>query len=133
MDERKRSTVHGITHVLFIIQLPRVAGGTSFTSFQGGPWISAHIDQLTCPSEVNQVVKCALSEPLHKFFLMLIENDNELSDDFRICCSIKDNVQVAVSRIVSNHTNQQMERVIDILLKGVADKVPLETGQYNYD
>ncbi len=32
-------------HIVFIIQLPRVAGGC-FVGFQGGQWLSVHIDDL---------------------------------------------------------------------------------------
>lgn len=125
MDERQRQTIYGVTHVLFIIQLPRVTGGTSFTSFQGGPWTCTHIDQLTCPPGINGVVKHALSLPLNEFFHMLIENDANIPADFKVCGRIKDNVQMAVSRLVSNQTYKQMERMIEILLEEVANEVPL--------
>ena len=129
MDERRRLTVYGVTHVLFIVQLPRVAGGTAFTSFQGGPWTSIHIDELTCPTGANQVVKYALSEPLHQFVNMLVEKDEEIPSEFKVCTRIKDNIQLAVSRIVSAHTYKQMERVIDILLELMPDKAPTELGK----
>ncbi len=35
----------GKCHIVFIIQLPRVAGGC-FVGFQGGKWLSVHIDDL---------------------------------------------------------------------------------------
>ena len=36
----------GVTHVLFIINLPHQVLDSSFVGFQGDPWISAHIDDL---------------------------------------------------------------------------------------
>ena len=34
-------------HIIFIIQLPKIAGGCqNFVGFQGGKWQSAHIDEL---------------------------------------------------------------------------------------
>ena len=129
MDERRRLTVYGVTHVIFIVQLPRVAGGTAFTSFQGGPWTSIHIDELTCPTGANQVVKYALSEPLHQFVNMLVEKNEEIPSEFKVCTRIRDNIQLAVSRIVSAHTYKQMERVIDILLELMPDKASTELGK----
>ena len=122
----------GDTHVLFIVQLPRVAGGTSFTSFQGGSWVSTHIDELTCPEGANKVVNDALTSPLHKFFDMLIQEDSTLPTDFRPCIRVKENVQLAVARIVSQQTYSQMERVIDTLLKLITDFVPPETGKCSF-
>ena len=132
MDERCRPTVCGITHVLFIIQLPRVAGGTAFTSFQGGQWLSVHIDELACSEGANEIIKYALSEPLQKFFNMLIENDRNIPSDFKVCTRIRDNIQLAVSRIISAQTYQQMERVIDILLELISDELPSNLGNQYY-
>ena len=118
IDEGKRKPIRGITYVIFIIQLSRVAGGTSFASFQGGSWISTHIDELTCHSGVKQVLQCAISQPLHKFFHMLIEKDDEVPDEFKVSERIKDNVQVSVSMTISAGTSyQQMESVINTLLQ----------------
>ena len=39
------SSPHAV-HVVFIIQLPRKSGGTNFVGFQGGNWISVHLDDL---------------------------------------------------------------------------------------
>ena len=119
----------GVTHVIFIVQLPRVAGGTAFTSFQGGPWTSIHIDELTCPTGANQVVKYALSEPLHKFFNMLVEKDQEIPSDFKINTRIRDNIQLAVSRIVTAQSYKKMEKVIEILLVLISDEALVNFGE----
>ena len=61
-DEREKSSHlwtrgHGRTHVLFIVHLLRRGGGDddgrlgSFVGFQGGRWLSAHIDDLRTPDE----------------------------------------------------------------------------------
>ena len=39
-------TSSGVVHVVFIIQFPRKSGGTKFVGFQGGKWISVHLDDL---------------------------------------------------------------------------------------
>ena len=39
-------------HIIFIIQLPKVAGGCQhFVGFQGGKWQAVHIDELLESSE----------------------------------------------------------------------------------
>lgn len=43
---------YGITHILFIINLPHQISTSSFVSFQGHPWICAHIDDLR-PTSVD--------------------------------------------------------------------------------
>ena len=116
----------GVTHVLFIVQLPRVAGGTAFTSFQGGPWTSIHIDDTTCPAGVNQIVKYALSEPFHAFFNMLIEKDNEVPSDFKISTRLRDNIQIVVQKIVTAQSYQKMEKLIDNLFELTSSKVSLD-------
>ena len=57
-----KSTVH----VIFIIQLPRQAGGTSFVGFQGGDWLSVHLDDLR-PLRENELsfqsaIQCSIGE-----------------------------------------------------------------------
>ena len=67
-DEREKSS--GKTHVLFIVHLPRGGGGGgdgdsrlgSFVGFQGGKWLSAHIDDLRAPREEA----LSLDDALHK-------------------------------------------------------------------
>ena len=69
-DERERSSHRwtrdsGRTHVLFIVHLPRRGGGDgrlgSFFGFQGGKWLSGHIDDLRAPREAS----LSLDEALH--------------------------------------------------------------------
>jgi hypothetical protein len=130
IDEKNRPQSNGITAVIFIVQLMRISGGTSFTSFQGKPWTCTHIDQLICGEGVNNIVKLAVSEPLHKFFHILIEKGDEVPSDFKICTRLKDCVQIAVSRITSAQTYQQMERVIDILFDAISDHVSINEVTY---
>jgi hypothetical protein len=75
-DERAntdRKYVNGGTHVLFIINLPRQFGetevGTStFVSFQGGAWISAHIDDIRVPLATDLTLENALSASISELF-----------------------------------------------------------------
>ena len=127
INERQRVNISGVTYVVVIIQVPRVSGGTSFTSFQGGSWISTHIDELTCHSGVKQILQCAISQPFHKFFRMLIENNDEVPDEFKVSEKIKDNVQVSVSMTISADTSyQQKESVINTLLRLITSNFDTE-------
>ena len=60
----------GSTHVLFVIHLPRQAETqkSSFVGFQGGSWISAHIDDIRAPSELSLTLDDALSSPISQLF-----------------------------------------------------------------
>ena len=72
-DERAKIESHkgqGLTHVLFVIHLPRQAEtqNSSFVGFQGGSWISAHIDDIRAPSESALTLDDALSSPISQLF-----------------------------------------------------------------
>ena len=61
-NESRKSRVH----VVFIVQLPRKAGGTNFVGFQGGDWLSVHLDDLR-PLKENELsfqsaIQCSISE-----------------------------------------------------------------------
>ena len=74
-DEREkvRHNAQGNTHVLFIVHLPRQGGsidkkGSSFVGFQGGSWISAHIDDIRSSSGAALTLDDALSAPISDLF-----------------------------------------------------------------
>ena len=61
-----KSVCKSTVHVVFIIQLPRKAGGTSFVGFQGGDWLSVHLDDLR-PLRENELsfqsaIQCSIGE-----------------------------------------------------------------------
>ena len=66
---REKKVTEGITHVLFIIHLPR-RGKTSFSfvGFQGGSWISAHIDDIHVQSEAALTLDDALNATISELF-----------------------------------------------------------------
>ena len=77
-DERERALLHkrshhGATHVLFIVNLPRRESDTSrrgskMVGFQGGVWISAHIDDIRQPCKEKLTLEEARSAPIHELF-----------------------------------------------------------------
>ena len=65
-NNSSRSVCKSTVHVIFIIQLPRQAGGTSFVGFQGGDWLSVHLDDLR-PLRENELsfqsaIQCSVGE-----------------------------------------------------------------------
>lgn len=77
-DEREKAKLrqYGSTHVLFIINLPRQKGSSSFVGFQGGSWLSAHIDDIRPPPESALTLNEALSAPISQLFYSGTFNDN---------------------------------------------------------
>ena len=64
----KKSTIH----VVFIVQLPRKAGGTNFVGFQGGNWLSVHLDDLRSPKEnelsFQSAIQCSISDIFNSMY-----------------------------------------------------------------
>ena len=87
-DEREKNkmrheTGEGITHVLFIVHLPRQidAKNSSFVGFQGGSWISAHIDDIRPPLESDLTLNDAQNAPISHLFYngqFLIDEEMEI-------------------------------------------------------
>ncbi len=58
LNKNKIQNRDGVTHVLFIVNLPHQVSSSTFVGFQGNPWISSHIDDLR-PTSSDTI------EPLH--------------------------------------------------------------------
>ena len=78
-DEREKASYcwspdYGSIHVLFIVHLPRRGGDinsgveSSFVGFQGGRWVSAHIDDLRGPNEAAVSLEDAVTVPISSLF-----------------------------------------------------------------
>ena len=59
------SESRNITHVVFIISLPRRRGGTKFVGFQGGMWDCYHMDCLMPPKDALMIIQNALYTPIN--------------------------------------------------------------------
>ena len=66
LNKNKIQNRDGVTHVLFIINLPHQVSSSSFVGFQGDPWISCHIDDLR-PTSSDTI------EPLHAIAMNISE------------------------------------------------------------
>ena len=67
-----------ITHVIFIISLPRKRGGTKFVGFQGGAWECYHMDSLLPLIDPLLTIKYALNTPINDILLDCYTNKTEL-------------------------------------------------------
>ena len=68
LDERTQALTtkpRNITHVVFIISLPRRRGGTKFVGFQGGIWDCYHMDCLMPPKDALMTIQNALYTPIN--------------------------------------------------------------------
>ena len=66
LNKNKFLNRDGVTHVLFIINLPHQVFSSSFVGFQGDPWISYHIDDL-------RPVSCDTIETSHAIAMNISE------------------------------------------------------------
>ena len=92
-DEREKSShlwsaKYGKTHVLFVVHLPRPGEGNSdrmlgsFVGFQGGKWLSAHIDDLRAPSEATLNLQDVLGSSISDLFYSVGNvSSNEQKED----------------------------------------------------
>ena len=80
LDEKTQASqfTKVITHVVFIISLPRRRGGTKFVGFQGGAWECYHMDSLLPPKDSLLTIKCALNTPINDILLECYTNKTEL-------------------------------------------------------
>ena len=107
--------------VLLVIQLPRRAvetPGSSFISFQGGAWISMHMDSLSVPKEgvptVDEVLETSVSE--------LFYGQKECLSDlgsftikatprwYRLCQRLYDCIRSAVAHLTKKHSVEKEDK-----------------------
>ena len=69
-------------HIIFIIQLPKIAGGCQhFVGFQGGKWQSVHIDELLESNEQFPQIEQLANRSVSDLFRSAIpERSNDIED-----------------------------------------------------
>ena len=71
-EDFKETVVHdpsSFGHVVMIIQLPRVVGGCeAFAGFQGGRWLSVHIDELRPPTGHIPAIQFMVDRSMSELF-----------------------------------------------------------------
>ena len=106
----------GCSHIVMIVQLSRVAGGSrEFVGVQGEDWLSVHIDELCPPSEEIPPVEALMDRSVSEIFESALHqpgNNLTVSQVLTSC------VQIAASRIEDDlSTLGRATRRIELLLK----------------
>ena len=146
-------------HIVFLIQLPKIAGGCQkFVGFQGGKWRSVHIDELSESSEqlprIDQLVNRSISDLFMQESAAVSEADddgmevdrdemeemeeNSGSDDpssvaaFDPALILRNCLQAAAARVFDDSAEViRATRRIEILLGLLPEDSSHKTGQYN--
>ena len=112
------------THVAFIVQLPKQAGGTKFVGFQGAQWYSVHIDDLNPPKDISFDLPNAFYHSMSEIFGMgstvnaIAESNPEAMLRFDASRRLHSLIQKAASRLQDNEENSdRTTQRIDLLIK----------------
>ena len=87
---REKSKYQGVTHVLLIVHLPRHTQSRqkknfSFVGFQGGSWVSAHIDDIHVTSRSGITLNDAMSASISQlFYNMPFEQPQEIDPVYAV-------------------------------------------------
>ena len=146
-------------HIAMIVQLPRLVGGCqSFAGFQGGQWISVHIDELHPPSGQIPAIEFMVDRSVSELFDvaptttrtndMEVEEQQEevidiemeavdlassetILDKVDIVSLLRTCVQAAVARIDDESwRSSHSTRRIDVILSLLPDNRSNGTGKY---
>lgn len=94
-------------HIVLIVQLPRLVGGCpTFAGFQGGRWLSIHIDELRPPT--GQI-------PAIQFMV-----DRSVSELFDVAPS--------TTQVDEMEVEEEQEEVTDIDMETTADVSPIDSN-----
>ena len=127
MEERRNapellnlSTIEPV-HIALVVQLPRVAGGCrNFVGFQGGKWMSTHIDELRPPGKHTPSIEQLTDRPISGLFGSGSERQIDMTDSEQMLSVnlLRNCVQAAACRVDNEAgTPERSTQRIEILLK----------------
>ena len=118
MDKDSEEDFTSCSHVLMIVQLPRVAGGyREFVGVQGEEWLSVHIDELCPPSEEIPPIEALLDRSISEIFEGALNDTEKTENHLTIRQVLSSCVQVAASKIEDDEsTLKRATRRIELLL-----------------
>ena len=109
-------------HIVLITQLPRIPGGCrNFVGFQGGKWVSVHIDELRPPGKNTPSIEQLIDRPISELFNGdRIEEDNDIPAVTVAVKLLRNCVQAAACRVDSEtesaeRSTHRIELLLDLL------------------
>ncbi|RMX46188.1 hypothetical protein pdam_00007847 [Pocillopora damicornis] len=128
MEERKNasemlnlSSLEAV-HIVLITQLPRIAGGCcNFVGFQGGKWMSVHIDELRPPGRHTPSIEQLIDRPISELFNGDPTEEDESMPAVTVAVKLLRNcVQAAACRVDSEtesaeRSTHRIELLLDLL------------------
>ena len=144
-------------HIVMIVQLPRLVGGCqTFAGFQGGRWISVHIDELRPPIGQIPAIEFMVDRSISELFdvapstthceemEVAIEEQEQIDiemetsdhaanervlDKVNIISLLRSCIQAAVARIdEESRLSSRSTRRIEVMLKLLPDNRSQDTG-----
>ena len=110
-------------HIVLVIQLPRMVGGCrNFVGFQGGMWMSSHIDELRPPDRHTPSIEQLIDRPISELFRSGSKGQEE-GDEVTQALAVKilrNCVQAAACRVdneteSTERSTQRIELLLDLL------------------
>ncbi|XP_022796393.1 E3 ubiquitin-protein ligase rnf213-alpha-like isoform X3 [Stylophora pistillata] len=109
-------------HIVLIIQLPRIAGGCrNFVGFQGGKWMSAHIDELRPPGKYTPSIEQLIDRPISELFSEGLNKEDDVVQAATVAVKLlRSCVQAAACRVDSEtesaeRSTHRIELLLDLL------------------
>ena len=118
-------------HIVVITQLPRIAGGCrNFVGFQGGKWMSTHIDELRPPGRHTPSIEQLIDRPISDLFSGdRIEEDDAVPAVTVAVKLLRNCVQAAACRVESEtESAERSTRRIELLLDLLPDDYQTHGG-----
>ena len=105
-----------ITHIVFIIGLPRISGGSAFVSFQGAKWKSYHMDSLMSPKDSFFTIEKALTMSINDLLLECYKSDKNLFTK-KIQSCITPTSLLQFSNVSTEYTLQRYEMLSQLVCR----------------
>ena len=110
-------------HIAVVVQLPRIAGGCrNFVGFQGGQWMSFHIDELRPPGRNTPPIDHLINRPISELFCDANETQQETTKKVQLLAVnlLRNCVQAAACRIdnedgTPDRSTQRIELLLQLL------------------
>lgn len=108
-------------HIVLIVQLPRMVGGyKNRVGFQGGRWMSTHIDELCSPDRHAPSIEQLIDRPISELFKSESEDQVEDDDEAQALAVklLRNCVQEAACRIDNEtESSERSTQRIELLLR----------------